>query len=123
MIQEAYNYFYNERLFSDTRLNATDKQQNQALNMATNQVKRLVKDMDLDNEDVKKAVFEQALYLLETQNSDRAKLIEQGVTSFSVEGLSESYDTSKIKSSSKSKICSESLAYLKQFLGGSYEIC
>ena len=123
MIQEAYNYFYNERLFSDTWLNATDKQQNQALNMATNQVKRLVKDMDLDNEDVKKAVFEQALYLLETQNSDRAKLIEQGVTSFSVEGLSASYDTSKIKSSSKSKRCSESLAYLKQFLGGSYEIC
>ena len=123
MIQEAYNYFYNERLFSDTWINATDKQQNQALNMATNQIKRLVKDINLDNEDVKKAVFEQALYLLETQNSDRAKLIEQGVTSFSVEGLSESYDTSKVKSNSKSKICSEALAYLKQFLGGSYEIC
>lgn len=123
MIQEAYNYFYNERLFSDTWINATDKQQNQALNMATNQIKRLVKDIDLDNEDVKKAVFEQALYLLETQNSDRAKLIEQGVTSFSVEGLSESYDTSKVKSNAKNKICSESMAYLKQFLGGSYEIC
>lgn len=123
MIQEAYKYFNEERLFSEAWHNATDKQQTQAINMSINQIKRLNQNVDIENEDVKKAVFEQSLYLLETQNTNRAKLIEQGVTSFSVEGLSESYDTSKTKSSAKNKLCSEALAYLKPYLGGGFEIC
>lgn len=123
MIQEAHNYFYNERFGSEKWFDVTEKQQNQVLNMAKNQIKRLNEYIDLEKEDVKKAIFEQALYLLETQNNNRARLIEQGVTSFSVEGLSESYDTSKVKSSSKNKICGEALAYLRPFLEGSYDIC
>ena len=125
-IEDALSYFHNERLFSDDFVNADTKKQEQALNMATNQIfrLRLNKNIDLEKEeDIFKAICEQALYLLETQGSNRSKLIEQGVTSFSVEGLSESYDTSKIKSSATNKICSEAMAYLKPYMTGGYQIC
>ncbi len=124
-IEDALSYFNNERLFSDDFINVDIKKQEQALNMATNQIKRLnlVKDIDFNNDDVVRAICEQALYLIETQGSNRSKLIEQGVTSFSVEGLSESYDTSKIKSSAINKVCSEALAYLRPYIAGGYEIC
>lgn len=124
-IEDAYSYFNNERLFAEKWLEATSSQQEQSLNMATNQIKRLnlAKDIDFNNDDVARAICEQALYLIETQNSSRSKLIEQGVTSFSVEGLSESYDTSKIKSSAVNKVCSEALAYLRLYIAGGYEIC
>lgn len=124
-IEDAYSYFNNERLFAEKWLEATSNQQEQSLNMATNQIKRLnlAKDIDFNDDDVVRAICEQALYLIETQNSNRSKLIEQGVTSFSVEGLSESYDTSKIKSSAINKVCSEALAYLRPYIAGGYEIC
>lgn len=124
-IEDALSYFNNERLFSDDFINADTKKQEQSLKMATNQIKRLnlVKDIDFNNDDVVRAICEQALYLIETQGSSRSKLIEQGVTSFSVEGLAESYDTSKIKSSSINKVCSEALAYLRPYIAGGYEIC
>lgn len=124
-IEDAYSYFNNERLFAEKWLEATSGQQEQSLNMAVNQIKRLnlSKDIDFNDDDVIRAICEQALYLIETQNSNRSKLIEQGVTSFSVEGLSESYDTSKSKNSTTNKICSEALAYLRPYLRGSYEIC
>lgn len=124
-IEYAYSYFNNERLFGEKWLEATIGQQEQSLKMATNQIKRLnlAKDIDFNNDDIVRAVCEQALYLIETQNSSRSKLIEQGVTSFSVEGLSESYDTSKIKSSAINKVCSEALAYLRPYIAGGYEIC
>ena len=124
-IEDALSYFNNERLFSDDFINVDIKKQEQALNMATNQIKRLnlVKDIGFNNGDVIRAICEQALYLIETQGSSRSKLIEQGVTSFSVEGLSESYDTSKSKNSTTNKICSEALAYLRPYIAGGYEIC
>ena len=124
-IEDAYSYFNNERLFSEAWLEATTERQYQSLYMATNQIKRLnlAKDIDFNNDDIVRAICEQALYLIETQGSSRSKLIEQGVTSFSVEGLSESYDTSKIKSNSINKICSEALAYLRPYIAGGYEIC
>ena len=124
-IEDAYSYFNNERLFAEKWLEATSEQQEQSLKMAANQIKRLnlAKDIDFNNDDVIRAICEQALYLIETQGSSRSKLIEQGVTSFSVEGLSESYDTSKIKSSAINKVCSEALAYLRPYLRGSYKIC
>lgn len=121
-LTEAYEYFNNERLFSDKWLQATTQVQTQSLKMAENQIKmlNLNTDIDLDNEtDFKKAIFEQALYLVETQNSNRSKLIEQGVTSFSVEGLSESYDNSKVNK----KVCSEAMQYLKKYMLGGYAIC
>lgn len=124
-IEDAYSYFNNERLFAEKWLEATSEQQEQSLKMAANQIKRLnlAKDIDFNNDDIIRAICEQALYLIETQGSNRSKLIEQGVTSFSVEGLSESYDTSKIKPSAINKVCSEALAYLRPYLRGSYEIC
>lgn len=124
-VEDAHSYFNNERLFGEKWLEATSGQQEQSLKMATNQIKRLnlAKDIDFNNDDVVRAICEQALYLIETQGSSRSKLIEQGVTSFSVEGLSESYDTSKIKSSAINKVCSEALAYLRPYIAGGYEIC
>lgn len=124
-IEDAYSYFNNERLFAERWLEATNEQQEQSLKMATNQIKRLnlVKDIDFNNDDVVRAICEQALYLIENQGSSRSKLIEQGVTSFSVEGLSESYDTSKSKNSTTNKICSEALSYLRPYIAGGYEIC
>ena len=121
-IEDAYSYFYNERLFSDDWLMAENNRQEQSLKMATNQINRLKfsKYTDKDKEDnLKKAVCEQALYLIQTQNTQRAKLIEQGVTSFSVEGLSESYNASKVSK----KICSEAMEYLKPYLIGCVSIC
>lgn len=121
-IEDALSYFHNERLFGDDFINAEQNKQNQAIKMATNQIGRLKFSMYVDalKEDaVKKAVCEQALYLIQTANSQRQRLIDQGVTSFSVEGLSESYDISK----AKNKICSEAIEYLKPYLLGSVAIC
>lgn len=121
-IEDAYSYFYNERLFSEDWLMAENNKQEQSLKMATNQINRLRFSAYVDEEkedNFKKAICEQALYLIQTQNTQRSKLIEQGVTSFSVEGLSESYDISKVSK----KICSEAMEYLKAYLIGCVSIC
>ena len=97
-IEDAYSYFYNERLFSDDWLMAENNKQEQSLKMAR---------------------CEQALYLIKTQNTQRSRLIEQGVTSFNVEGLSESYDISK----ARKKVCTEAIEYLKPYLIGCASIC
>ncbi|HBI94026.1 MAG TPA: hypothetical protein DDY58_17280 [Terrisporobacter glycolicus] len=121
-LSDANNYFQNERLFSDKWFDLDMNKQEQALNMATNQINSIILNRRLEKEDdYKKAVCEQALYLIENQNSNRSKLIEQGVTSFSVEGLSESYDAGKIKSNNK--VCSEAMQYLKKYMTGGYAIC
>ncbi|WP_434796630.1 hypothetical protein [Terrisporobacter vanillatitrophus] len=121
-IEDALSYFHNERLFGDDFINAEQNRQNQAIKMATNQIGRLKFSMyvdDLKENSVKKAVCEQALYLIQTANSQRQRLIDQGVTSFSVEGLSESYDSKKVKN----KVCSEAMEYLKPYLLGCVVIC
>ncbi|WP_286233338.1 hypothetical protein [Romboutsia ilealis] len=121
-IEDAYSYFYNERLFSEDWLMAENNKQEQSLKMATNQINRLRFSAYVDEEkedNFKKAICEQALYLIQTQNTQRSKLIERGVTSFSVEGLSESYDISKVSK----KICSEAMEYLKAYLIGCVSIC
>lgn len=122
-LQEATEYFINERLFSDKWLGAPLQVQIQSLKMAENQINRLKfsnYNDDLKETKIKKAMFEQALYLFETSNTQRSRLIEQGVTSFSVEGLSESYSSN---SSAKNKICSEAREYLKPYLLGCASIC
>ena len=124
-IEDAYSYFYNERLFSDDWLMAENNRQEQSLKMATNQINRLKfsKYTDKNKEDnFKRAICEQALYLIQTQNTQRAKLIEQGVTSFSVEGLSESYSSNGSRPK-QNKICSEAMEYLKPYLVGCVSIC
>ncbi|HJF35093.1 MAG TPA: hypothetical protein K8U79_03600 [Clostridium perfringens] len=121
-IEDAYSYFYNERLFAEDWLMAENNKQEQSLKMASNQINRLKfsKYTDKNKEDnFKRAICEQALYLIQTQNTQRAKLIEQGVTSFSVEGLSESYDVSK----ASKIICTEAMEYLKPYLIGCASIC
>lgn len=121
-IEDAYSYFYNERLFAEDWLMAENNKQEQSLKMASNQINRLKfsKYTDKDKENnIRKAICEQALYLIQTQNTQRTRLIEQGVTGFSVEGLSESYDVSKISK----KICSEAMEYLKPYLIGCVSIC
>lgn len=123
-IEDAYSYFYNERLFSEAWLESDCVKQEQSLKMATNQINRLkfnrYTEKDKEKEDnLKKAIYEQALYLIQTANTQRARLIEQGVTSFSVEGLSESYDSTK----AKNKVCSEAMEYLRPYLLGCVAIC
>lgn len=124
-IEDALSYFNNERLFADDFINSDTRKQEQSLKMATNQIKRLnlAEDVDFNDDDVVKAICEQALYLIESQGSSRSKLIEQGVVSFSVEGLSESYDTNKSKNSATNKICSEAMTYLRPYLIGCVPIC
>lgn len=121
-IEDAYSYFYNERLFAEDWLMAENNKQEQSLKMATNQINRLkfskYTDEDKGN-NLRKAICEQALYLIQTQNTQRSRLIEQGVTGFSVEGLSESYDVSK----ASKKICTEAMEYLKPYLIGCVSIC
>lgn len=121
-IEDALSYYHNERLFGDDFINAEQNKQNQAIKMATNQIGRLKFSRyvdDLKENAVKRAVCEQALYLIQTANSQRQRLIDQGVTSFSVDGLSESYYISR----TSNKICSEAIEYLKPYLLGSVAIC
>ena len=123
-IEDAYSYFYNERLFSEAWLEADCMKQEQSLKMATNQINRLkfnkhTEKNEHKEDDLKKAICEQALYLIQTANTQRSRLIEQGVTSFSVEGLSESYNNFK----TKNKVCSEAMEYLRPYLLGCVAIC
>lgn len=121
-LEEAYDYFNNERLFSDDWLMADSQKQEQSIKMATNQVNRIKYNRIIDNYKeiaVKKAICEQALYLVQTLDTQRSKLIEQGVTGFSVEGLSENYDTSK----SSNKLCTEAMEYLKKYTIGYVSLC
>lgn len=121
-IEDAYSYFYNERLFAEDWLMAENNKQEQSLKMASNQINRLKFSNYTDDnkeDNLKKAICEQALYLIQTQNTQRSRLIEQGVTSFSVEGLSESYDVTK----ASKKICSEAMEYLKPYMLGCVSIC
>ena len=121
-IEFACDYFTNERLFSEVFLQAEENKQLQALNMAKNQIlsQRFKKLDDEEKETlIKKAICEQALYLLEVMNSQRYKLINQGVTNFSVEGMSETYDLNK----AKDVICKEAKELIKPYLIGSVVIC
>ena len=121
-LEEAYDYFGYERIFSEEWLMASMDAQERSLKMATNQINRLKFSTysDANKEKYfKNAICEQAIYLIQTQNTQRSRLMEQGVTSFSVEGLSESYDVSK----ASKKICSEAMEYLKPYLLGCACIC
>lgn len=119
-LDEAIEYFKNERLFSETWLGLPTKVQEQSLNMAKNQISNIKLNSCMDElreANIKKAICEQALFLYE--NSQRQKLINQGVTSFSVEGLSESYDLAKARNS----ICVEAREFLKPYMLGCVFIC
>lgn len=121
-VTEAYTYFNDERLFADAWLmSASSNQQEKSLKMAENQIMALkFNNYTDDNKEaiLKKAICEQALYLLETSNSQRGKLINQGVTSFSVEGLSEGYDPNARKN-----ICVEARLLLSLYMLGVASIC
>lgn len=120
-IDEAYQYLNNERLFADAWLMSDNSKQEQSLKMATNQIMSLkfnsYSDDNREN-NIKKAICEQALYLLETLNTQRNKMQQQGVSSFSVEGLSESYDLK-----AKKVICVEAKNLISIYLLGVASIC
>ena len=66
-IEDAYSYFYNERLFAEDWLMAENNKQEQSLKMASNQINRLrfSKYNDEYKEDnLKKAICEQAFFKL-----------------------------------------------------------
>ena len=119
-VSEAYQYFNDERLFGDAWLMSDNKKQEQSLKMAENQIMSLKFNSYTENKDVvlKKAICEQALYLIETLGTQRGKLINQGVTNFSVEGLSESYDVK-----ARQTICAEARSMLSIYMLGVAAIC
>ena len=119
-VSEAYDYFNNERLFAEAWLISENKKQEQSLKMAENQIMALKFNCYEENKEVvlKKAICEQALYLIETLNTQRGKLINQGVASFSVEGLTESYDVK-----ARQNICAEARSMLSVYMLGVASIC
>lgn len=119
-VDEAYEYFNHERLFGEPWLLSDNKKQEQSLKMAENQIMALKFNSYTENKEVvlKNAICEQALYLIETLNTQRGKLINQGVTSFSVEGLSESYDVK-----ARQNICAEARSMLSIYMLGVASIC
>jgi hypothetical protein len=135
-VEEADNYF-NERLFVDEWDLATPGTKEKALIMATRQLDKLIfvstkldpkQELEFPRYKVdtpKEAAFEQALYILVNGNSKRSKLQEQGVKSYSIGNLSETFvETSKsFKNSPESKICSEAMTLLKPYRIGSVAIC
>ncbi len=93
MLSGANNYF-NNRLWTDEWDNSTDGKKNAALTMALNQVDSLSVVNRMSTEDYNKAVFEQALFLLQLGPEDRQrlKMQSQGVERISISGgVSEAY--------------------------------
>ncbi len=78
--------YWSKRLGGDGYTEESDERKQAALVSAQDSLARYT--VGLKAEDVEAAVYEQALWLL----GSRAELQAAGVTSFSVTGLSESYD-------------------------------
>jgi len=79
-------------------------------------------------ERVKSAEIELALYLSDEKKQEssekRSKLIADGVKSFSLGDLSESYGDN-VQSASKSSVydCKKAVSLLSPYLSGGFEIC
>lgn len=75
------------RLGGEDYTEATSTKQSQALNSAVDTLARYAASMNARDHDA--AIYEQALWLL----GSRAAMQAQGVTSYSLSGISESYST------------------------------
>jgi len=132
-VEEADDYF-STRLYSDSWTNAARTEKAAALTHATRTIDRLLlKGRKTDSTQslafprypdteipavVKHACCEEALALLEHGNSQRRKLQQQGIQSFSIGHLSETY----VASAGKGLLSQEAKEYLRPWLAGSVVI-
>lgn len=84
-VEDAKKYL-GVRLGGEVFTGETDERQNQALTSAADALAPYVQN--IPDEDRAAATYEQALWLL----GSRAELQSQGVTSFTISGISETYD-------------------------------
>ena len=89
------NDYFSKRLWTEEWDNANDTKKEAAYNTAKNQIDSLSISNRFSNEDYKKSIYEQALFLLKLskQDKERIKLQETGVKKVSLENISESYDS------------------------------
>jgi hypothetical protein len=132
-LEEANEYF-NSRLHADAWAEVSDADKGKALAMATREIDRqpLAGRKTTDNqalafprypdsevpEAVKEACCEIALALLERGNSQRRKLQQEGVQSFSLGNMSESYAAG----AGKGLLSQEAKELLKPWLLGAVNI-
>lgn len=81
-LQTAEQYFTESVANNDAWVNADSDQKQRALNNASNIISRRYPNRTIPDE----AVFEQAIWLLKI--SEARKTAEQGVTSYSIDGIS-----------------------------------
>lgn len=81
-IEAATKYFDEEVFHNELWTSADDKSKSRALKNADNMLSRHYPNRDIPNE----AVFEQALWVMKV--SDARKQAEQGVVSYSIDGIS-----------------------------------
>lgn len=81
-IATAEKYFSEQVLHNDAWINADNDSKQRALNNAVNMLNRNYKNREIPDE----AVFEQAIWLLKI--SEARKQAEQGVVSYSIDGIS-----------------------------------
>jgi hypothetical protein len=128
------NTYFEDRLYSEAWSNTPADDKEKALIMATKKIDRQILagyKSDLNqtlkfprypetvvNKDVLDAVCEEALAILSIGNSNRVKLQRQGVQSFSVGSVSESYTGNPMKLLSQ-----EAKELLRPYILGSAELC
>ena len=139
-VEEADAYFSNT-LNTDVWDNADETTKEKALKMATRQIDRLPfagRKLDINQflefprtntaleftdgipNEITYATCEQALFVLKG-GSKRQELQKQGVKSYSLGDLSETFADNL--SEAQKTICPEALSYLRKFLLGSVAIC
>lgn len=88
------NDYLNNRLFGkDNWINADDTKKQSALAMAEDLI---AVEFGNTHENYQKAVFEQALYLLDNENNERFKLQMQNVKSVKLDDISENFGDNDI---------------------------
>ncbi|PAB61323.1 hypothetical protein [Anaeromicrobium sediminis] len=90
MLEKA-NEYLNNRLFNSIWIECEEPKKQSALDLSQDIIKGEYGEGIKQHKNYDKAVYEEALYLLENENSKRFKLQLQGVKSISVDDASESY--------------------------------
>jgi len=90
MLEEA-NAYLNSRIFNDSWTKSTDDKKQSALSLSEDLIKGEYGEGIVYHGNYNKAVYEEALYLLDNETSKRFKLQMQGVESIGIDDTSESY--------------------------------
>lgn len=90
MLENA-NAYLNNRLFNDSWLNCNDTKKESALSLSEDIIKGEYGEGIAYHINFNKAVYEEALYLLDNENNTRFKLQMQNVKSVSIDDTSESF--------------------------------